>query len=375
MNTIKRICLVTWYGSNNYGTNLQVYATKIILEKLGYTCHLIRPFEKTKFSTKNTLHCYILELKKVARKILFCKSNKTHRKKQHRLDSFLKDNFNYTRMVTSTQSLRKLNNEYDVFLTGSDQIWNPYFLNTFNMLDFVNENKKKISYSSSIAVSEIPKEKQNLYKQLLGRFSHLSCREKTGSKVLSALLNRNVTPVLDPTFLLTEEDWELFGQKADLKDLKITGEYILNYFIGDSAENWDALYKIQKETQIENIIVVCVSKSKYNTKGTLLENIGPYEFVWLIQHAKLICTDSFHATVISIALKKDFIDFLRFGAGDKKSEDSRILDPLNRYGLSHRLYQENNTQYLNSIDYSQVYRILQKDRDASIQYLLTSINS
>ena len=160
---------------------------------------------------------------------------------------FLKEELTFINPVKNKSNIALLNEKYDYFLTGSDQIWNPFFLDTFYLLDFVQDDKKKIAYSSSIAVNTIPLKLQPIYTQYLSRFKAICCRENTGSSLLSSLIHKEVKTVLDPVLLLDKDKWIKLGQKASLKNKVLTSEnYIFCYFIGDKAFEWDALEDIKE---------------------------------------------------------------------------------------------------------------------------------
>lgn len=333
-----KVCLVTWYGSNNYGTNLQAYALYTVLRSKGIHVDMIRPFCGRKKFHQYPGQQRELRSKCVAliKKVLGIR--KPEQVRQTKIMKFLKNEFCFTPLVTCPKDIELLNKQYDKFLTGSDQIWNPYNLDTFYMLDFVKENQKKIAYSSSIAVSRIPEEKQNLYKKYLSSFSAIFCREETGSKMLSALTGKTVKTVLDPVLLLDENSWIQFSHKGSLVNrISVSIPYIFCYFIGDKDFEWKALKTIKEQYGINRVIVFSVAPPTCKIKGyEYLQSADIYDFVWFLHHATYVVTDSFHNVAMSLKLKKDFVALMRCKE-DQKSENSRMYDFLASFGLEFKI--------------------------------------
>lgn len=211
---------------------------------------------------------------------------------------------------------------------------------------------------------------------MLSRFSHIGVREQTAVKAVSKLLNRDdVQQVLDPTFLLEPHEWNQLTKEADI-ELKLPSKYILCYLIGNNPHYTKQLFNVAEICGIKDIIIVPAAENKsfYVSESIVYDAAGPKEFVYLIQHATLVCTDSFHATAISINLSINFVEFLRFKDTDKESQNSRIYDILNHYGLRSKIYSsDNEDEWLKKIDYTLVQAILAKDRIESVNFLIDSI--
>jgi hypothetical protein len=293
---------------------------------IGYHCFFLKPFDFQEPS-------YIRILKKVLRPL-----RNTLRimmdtmwppyghdpGKMKKIRKFILKNFIYHNEICTNRQLAELLDETHCFLTGSDQIWNGYFsFYPFFFLNFtLGHCTKKVAYASSIGTSDIPNHLTNLYKQYLEKFDHLSLREMSGVKIIKSLTGKEVRWVLDPTFILSAKEWRHFCSKEDLATVDIKESYIFCYFVGDNEWYWDAVRTIQRKTGIKHIVITPMEKSHYNSKVIIIENVGPLDFVNLIDKAELVCTDSFHATALSINLKNDFIEFLRF---DEKDSDHRIF--------------------------------------------------
>ena len=347
-----KIGLVTWIGIGNYGTVLQSFALHKKLSMLGYDIFIICGFRKlgvlgamAKLLLRET---GILDLRMKARfksTQPLC-SNKFYR--------FVKSNYNIATPVF-TKELVNIVNTTDVFLAGSDQIWNVrHLFDPFMFLNFADRTK---------------------IKELLGGFSHIGVREKTAVNVLGKITGRkDITQVLDPTFLLTAEDWANVCKESKY-EIKLPDKFILCYLIGKGKDNEKMISEIIEQAGIENVIVVPAGENPgISINGaSIYKYAGPAEFVDLIRRAALVCTDSFHATALSINLSKDFVELLRFKDGDAASQNSRIYDLLDQYGLRGRLYTGDGNVPAGKIDYAPIQEKLEADRARSLKFLVDSI--
>lgn len=374
-NNKKRIGLVTWLGDGNYGTSLQAFALYKFLTDNGYDCSFVDQFDFTKFKAKSILRSYLrpLGIIEEREKKRFIKKDS---KKLLKLWNFLHSNIKRTSIDTRAQYNSLLNNTY-VFCVGSDQVWNAYYnFNPFNFLNFAGENKR-ISYASSMGTKDFPDEYKKDIKQLLSKFAHISLREETGRKAVSDLTGRtDVKKVLDPTFLLNAEDWQQVGSKAEI-EIDIPKEYILVYLIGNNEHYAKQVEDLKQKTGISNIIVIpAAENAEFNVEGaTVYSNAAVAEFVYLIAHATWICTDSFHATAISINLNKNFTEFLRFKDTETASQNSRIYDVLSTFGLMGQLYNNDSESWAQPINYSKIEEKLNDLRKDSSNWLIHAIES
>lgn len=368
----KTIGVVTWIGGGNYGTSLQSYALNYKLKALGYEAYQIIRIDTTHQKwLKRKLKVLLISLGFWS----VMQHSLLHRQSllRNKLCKFEKESYRFKK-VYSKRSLNKVVKDIDVFCCGSDQIWNTtYRFDEFMFLDFA-KNKKRISYASSIGVRQLPELHKERVTALLSHFSHISVREISGVKILKELLpTKDIVNVVDPTFLLNREDWSDMANKAEL-EFKLPKEYIFCYFVGDRTEYISQLQDVISKTGNKNVIAVTFQNKKIDLKNVFTYyDAGPREFVYLIEHASFVCTDSFHATAISINFGKIFVEFLRFNDKDSSSQNSRIYDVLSHYGLMSRLYSRDDSAWLQDIDYSSVNRILAKDRAFSLNYLMEAI--
>ena len=368
----KTIGIVTWVGGGTYGTSLQSYALNRKLALSGYrTCQIVRIDIRHQPCLIRNLKTLLLScgMWPWMQRISLCRQSPLRKK----LFKFEKESYRFRR-IYSKHSLEKAVREMDVFCSGSDQIWNTaYRFDEFMFLDFA-QDKKRISYASSIGTNNFPEQHKNKVASLLDKFSHIGVRETSATKVLRDLLPaKDIVQVSDPTFLLDRSDWQDMARTAEI-EIPLPQTYMLCYFVGEREEYIRQLRDVIMKTGIKDIIAVTFQEKEIPLKEVATyHNAGPREFVYLIEHAEWVCTDSFHATALSINFGKNFVDFRRFDDTATDSQNSRIYDLLSHYGLMQRLYDAQSTEWSSRINYSDVNKVLEEDRKFSTQYLLKAI--
>lgn len=366
----KKLALVTWIGMGNYGTMLQSYALYQKLRLWGYSVYFVEIAPNLK-SVKSYIKIiidkfgyYRFKRKRFASESL----------KNKKIIAFQNRTLKIQKVFTEGQRKHMLS-DTDVFITGSDQIWNTaYAYNPTMFLDFAGD-KKRIAYGSSIGTTDVPNKYKEKVREHLRLFSHIGIREETAVEILRNVVGReDIVQVLDPTFLLREADWIQFAQQAEI-EFDIPQRFILCYLIGNNPWYVQDVEKIKAQTGIEEVIIIpAVENPDFKIRDAFVyQDAGPREFIDLIRRATVVCTDSFHATAISINLSKGFVEFLRFRDSDPNSQNSRIYDILRHYHLERRLYSAETTSWMKEIDYTSVQSILENDRSFSFNYLKTAI--
>lgn len=257
----------------------------------------------------------------------------------------------------------ELARDYDYFIAGSDQIWNPLF--EFNsdreFLTFAPK-EKRIAYAGSIGISELPKEYEEHYAEMFNEFSALSVREDDAAKVIKKLTNRSAKVVLDPTMLLTREKWNGIIKSSRI-DIKY--KYVVKYFLGVRNDKYDQ-YIEQKANEIDAKVLDVTKYNKKNGNG-----IGPAEFVYLIANSSGVFTDSFHGTVFSLLFEKPFVVFDRPPQKGTGNMSSRIDTLLNKFDIKgQRIADDSQLGNIQpEVDYKKIDEILQKERKIAEDYL------
>lgn len=363
---MKRVGVVTWFGGSNYGTSLQAFALCYTLQQMGVIPFLIKRYK----TWRNMLGGLIRNMKMYFHDL---SSYGLGAEKKQKIKSFKKENFHQFPQCFGLLGIlcyKKQIASLDCVISGSDQLWNPYYTDPFLLLE--NFNIPKYSYASSIGVEEIPLEKKDLYKRALSSFINISVRENSAIQPLSELYERPIKKVVDPTFLLTDKQWIEFSEKSTLR-INTSTPYILAYFIADNLSYWSKLNQIQRQSEIARVIVLPMQPNHLKQEGEIIDNAGIYDFVYLIRHARLVCTDSFHATAMSINLKINFITFMRFQNGERRSQNSRLVDLLQNYGLGSRLYENCGNEDLLNVDFSLAEVKLSQERNESRTYIKSII--
>ena len=316
-----KIGIITITELSNFGNRLQNYALQTTLEKMGHEAetipnyiiyrHFKQPMDKAKRLVvkglgKRILRGDNLEIAELLKQRSFDSFDKKYIKKAS-------DAYSDIHFITPD-----LGKQYDCFVAGSDQIWNPYFCFNFDFefLRFADVGKR-IAYSASFGVSHIPDEKVSYFGYALSEIPTISVREYTGRSIVKQLTGRDVPVTADPTLLLTKEEWSRIAKRPKWCDER--ENYILVYFLGDPGRKNECLNSLIGEREAFHRCKVIDIHDPENLKHF---GIGPCEFIWLIQHAKCMITDSFHGTVFSILMEKPFISVQR--QGSEISMNSRI---------------------------------------------------
>ena len=350
-----KVGIVTINDNDNYGNRLQNYAVEQVLQKDGIKVKTLR--NTIRFNNRCSKKVFV---KKIIGHIYkdIIKNPLKNKKRLKAFKKFNRDNINFTREMTTIFS--KINNKYDYFIVGSDQVWKPTYgrLSDMDVLAFADSNKR-IAFSASFGISELDENAKTKVKNEISKFKSISVREDSGKKIIKDSIKREDIEVLvDPTMLLTSEEWDKVSKKPVM--LK-TDKYILNYFLGElSEERKKEIDRIAKENDCEVINILDENSPFYQT--------GPSEFLYLEKNAFLICTDSFHSTVFSILYNRPFIVFNREDA--KVNMNSRIETLMNKFDLNERYVKNhlinNNLLYW---DYTKAYKILEKEREKSKRFL------
>lgn len=356
---MKKIGIITIIDNNNYGNRLQNYAVQKILIDYGYSPKTLiniptnnRDSKGIKFYIKKFLIKFIV-LKRwlkisIKRKRCFKKFNK---------------NIVYAKKSIDVRNAKKFL-DYDYFVVGSDQVWNPKIgrLRDIDMLNFAPK-EKRVAFSASIAISEIPLELEGYAKKNFLDFKSISVREENSQKIIENLTSRkDIVTLVDPTMLLSSREWD----KVSCKPEKLqNNKYILLYFLGNITEDYsNEINKISVDNNYEIINILDKNSWAYNT--------GPSEFLYLIKNASLVCTDSFHACVFSIIYKTPFLIFDRKQDGIV-SMNSRIDTLLDKFSLEDRKFNGEITNELLECDFNIAHKKLEKEKQKSYEYLKQSL--
>lgn len=374
---MKQIGIIThYYGSKNYGGVLQSYALCQFLKNQGFDAEQIQ-FDKDKGeSIKRRLGKAYRYTLSIPRRIKYRRLYKEIRGREAKFAAFRDGAICHSKEVFTQDSLNRLAKEYQLYITGSDQVWHPNAVCGAYLLDFGIEGIKKMSYAASIAKDTLSAEESGRYKKAFKDYTAISVREKSAVELLRPITPVEIQWVVDPVFLLRREEWKsLVGSKCDSE------RYALCYFLGnDSTER-----KIAKEyAKCKNLKLKVmpflngeISEDDLDYGDERIINASPSEFVQLIQNAEIVFTDSFHATAFSLLFERQFYVFDR---SFQSSMGSRIESLTELFSVQdHYCNIPNRTTFdyiyeTASIDYSKKFTAFETMRKSSISYLLGNIN-
>lgn len=366
----KSVVVVTWRASENYGTSLQAFALEWKLRRLGYRTGILS-CAKTSFTRRERVLGVLKEVGLLPallwfRRLLRPAEPQTRSLRRRKLDAWAR-RVHHVADVAYPHELRRLLRTTDCFVAGSDQIWNSYYsFDPVMYLAFAG-GRRRIAYASSVGTAGVNPKYANEVCRLLGRFDAIGVREEDAARMLRRLLNRDdIVQVLDPTLLLTADEWRKVTKPA-------VGGYMLVYLVGDRAEYAQQAASVAERAGVDRIVVVPSAENPLFRMGgcEVAGSADPFEFASLVRNASLVCTDSFHATALAINFSVPFVELRRFDDSDERSQNSRIYGLLKRYGLEGQLYASGN--WRTSLDYSPVRPLLEKDRQASLAYLRNAI--
>ena len=377
MTNKKKIGIITILRVNNYGAELQAYALQKKLLDLGNDAEIIdylfykhreyiptkasRPFVRLgiKRKMKEFLFPFISFIKRIG-------VGTIAKRREEKFESFHKNHTKLSRTYHSITELEADNHDYDVYMTGSDQVWNPYSNTSLlpYLLHFAPTDKILMSYASSFGVSQLPEDSKPYYAEYLKRFKNISVREESGIQIIKELTDKMACLVLDPTFLLTQKEWAEIAVYPDIKT-----PYILIYELSSipyikklaefiSVQSGYRIVRICKDSRIvdqhNNILNVC--------------DAGPQEFIGFFLKASFIITNSFHGTAFSINFQKPFYTVI----SSRKENNSRQESLLKMFELDDRLLSDFNPYFPKdyiSCDFTETESLLRKWRRESVNYL------
>lgn len=260
----------------------------------------------------------------------------------------------------------KVVDEYDYFVTGSDQVWNPHFADLEKLFIKFVPPEKRIAYAASISCPEIPPEDLQSFIDGINGMKAISVREQAGAELIEQLTGRKVEVVADPTMLVAAEKWREIARKPSW--LKGDEQILTTYFLGKRPDEVISRLAAEYGLKVVNIL-----------DERIFEHyaVAPEEWLWLIDHASLMYTDSFHGTVFSILFRRPFVVAERMGDGCVNKMTSRIDTLLGKFGLEDRRGNKENGYMIGNpmeIQYRDVDAVLAKEREKAEAYLRRALD-
>lgn len=363
-----KIGIITFHKALSYGSEYQSFALQQYLTKMGHTVEII-DYVPERFKFFNLVFKQTAKRSFKERLIKFlpfatCKATEYLTTMQ-----FVKKHLNLSKnCYSSLQDFEEKPLEYDVYVTGSDQVWNFNF-DTLDiikpyMLSFASKPAKKISYAASIGMEsydQLDPSVKDAVTKLLSEYSNISVRENRAVEILDSIGVASKW-VLDPTFLLKSDDW-----KAIAKSKTNKGKYVFVYGLYRNKELYKFANKLAKENNLK--VVNLANCYDFDLKAKNKVFVSCEKLLSYLRDAECVVTDSFHGTALSINMNTPLYVFpaLRY--------NSRLASLVELLGLQNRYI--TNNDYDNkeiSMDYTNVNSILDKEREKSYDFLQSAIN-
>ena len=355
-----KVGIITYHRAKNLGAMLQSYALQQILEKYYGECEIIDYRNKKMedlYRIKKTRE--INSLKEKIKNILYMRKNK---KFEVIRKEFIENFQKISKETYDESNINLANKKYDLFVTGSDQVWNTKlnYKDKNYFLDFVCDNQKRNSYAASFGTNKLKDEDEKEIKAQLEKFNHISVREEEGKKIVQDLINRDCKVTLDPTLLLKKEQWE----KIIDNERMIKEKYIFVYIVAYTPTLLEFAKKMAKERKCK---LICFHNSYQRYSGMRnLTKVSPQDFLNYIKYAECVITSSFHGLCFSINLQKDFYYELDEG---KENNNSRLITLSKNLNLENRRIIKGECKDKSVINYEKVIIELDRQRDKAIEFI------
>lgn len=368
----KKVAILSRHAVPNYGSVFQAYSLQTVLENIGYKAEHINYVDE-KEKTLNHIKLLIKgtkwEKSFFLKLVFYLYHVPDLAYTRFKFSGYYKNLLNLSKKTFNNQN--ELRDEYpaaDVYCTGSDQVWNIMPDKTIDesyFFDFLKDTDKRISYAASFGKDYIDELNIDRIGTMLGKYNKISVREDSGVKILTDLGLKG-DHVLDPTLLLSKELWEKFAMNVRKKNEK----YILIYQLNKNDDLNKFAIKISQKLGLK-IIRINASISQIRQCGKLMHCPSLKEFVWFIKNAEFFVTDSFHGTAFSLNLNVPFAVFL------PRVNTSRISSILKLVDLEDRIIDNPDDISIldKKIDFDKTNRVIEKERNNSINWLVDALRS
>lgn len=352
-----RIGIVTFHCSYNFGSALQAYALQMAIRSLGHQSCIVD------YRSKNFNLYKIIRPTRPWTTLNNLKHYSSLKAREYSFKNFWNQHFiltDKTYTYKDEESLFSLNDSFDCFICGSDQIWNLNCTNGIVEPFFLSfaENARRVAYAPSLAHTSFKSE--NFDKQrisyLLSRFDYLSIRESETLPLFQPLVNKKIDVTLDPTLLLNADDYQFMVEYAATNE-----PYFFIYLLRECPELIKSAAAMAEK--FKKRIFYISERNLPLPNSVNLFGVGPEEFVSLIAHADAVLTNSFHATVFSILFKKPF----RVFATDESA--SRMRGLLNDLNMPERCVSSFNDNEIMPVEWEAVQLSINTLRRDSWNYL------
>lgn len=362
---MKKIGILTFHGTQNYGGVLQAYA--------------LQKYIKNVFSQNTKIIDFVVKEAPIFAKVrnwkdfilngIILRYYPALKRKQKKFNIFRRQYMNLTGRYSSYHELQENPPDFDIFISGSDQVFCPTgkFVDVYFLEFLKNTDTKKIAYAPSFGLSYIPDDKKKRIAHLIKKFDSLSARELSGSEMIFDLTNKKAETVLDPVLLLNKKEWE----EIQISPRKIAKPFILCYALVGQRQQMKIADKLKGLTGLPIVLLTHSVYPKINA-DIVVHDAGPQEFIWLFSQSDFVVTDSFHGTAFSILFEKPFFIHIAF-----PEKSNRILSLLKILSINDRIVRngdEINKEML-MVDFEKIRENLENRKLISKEYLKEALNA
>lgn len=351
----------------NYGSALQTYALSQAIEHLGHEAQVL-DYIPQRIKFRNVFVALLKKIFPLSTSFRECYTSFRGLLKliadTWTYGRFFRRELSMTKSYYSIEDIEKANLQADVYMTGSDQVWNSTYnqgIDRVFFLDFLPKEAKRVAYAASFGKTELGDWEKDITKDLLSRYSAISVRESSALGILESIGIHNGVNVLDPTLLLDQNEWAKRCPKLKCKE-----NYLLIYSVEPEKEQ---LIQIAREIADRlNLMVYMVEWGikPYPGVDKMICNIDPLKLMSYFINAEYVVASSFHGTAFSVNLNKQFISL------SPKHFNTRAQSFLDLVGLNERLMTFDSyslDKALSVIDYAAVNTILEAERVKSMDFL------
>lgn len=375
-----RIAITTWHSGPNAGTFFQLYGLYKYLSNRGHHVEVIDYDMKDlhDFLPRGWYYYASQPLALIKRKFEHKKDISLYNAKSAAFKDGLKirdqrfdeayDKMFFTQKVNTEEEFRQLNNQFDAFIVGSDQVWNAGMLNRRYFLDYVADGKLKASYAPSMGSGLVLPYQRKMFKRYLQSFDFISTREKNLADILNKELERHVEHVLDPSMLISKEE---YLSMAHLPEQFTPNTYILCYFMPRNEKQKEQLREYARRNELKIVIMAMFANDYDFENAEIYASAGPQEFLGLIANAAVVFTSSFHCTIFSILFNRNLFVFQQHATSKSADINQRFNEQLNTYKINRIIIWEGDLteDIMKPIDYNRVNEIFKNRLEKSKKFI------
>lgn len=365
-----KVGILTFQNANNYGAALQAFALCSTVRKLGYNVELIDYKNPSVTEYENPRLPHLSEaMTNLVGSVFRLVTAKAFSCRKKAFDSF---NEKYELIGPPIETQTDIENEYDAVIVGSDQVWNPVITGgdmTYFLSRVDSSRTRKMAYAASFGYESFPSDLAKQCGEALADFDCIGVRETEGSILTKTLSGANSSVVLDPTLLFQKTDWETVIASGSIREsiLELAEQdqgYLFVYIAAERSKTISFAKRVAKQSNLNIVLISGYRGLPFIRCGKDVSFASLEEFLFLMQHASLVVTSSFHGYALALALEKDVYFSLVNGGNTKnsrllslakitKTEDREITDQV----------------ALCPIDYSAVSRRIEVERQQSLSFL------